>query len=185
MRTHLLLPALHSSSPPPLSSLLSTAAAATPQHAGWPLPPHAVVRQRAPQRPGPPIRSQRAVRVLGAVQPPGRLPRHHVWHRHAEVSRKPVLLCHSRSVVAVGSDNKNVICWFFRACSLACRCTLSVTLEQAMILARNHGLLPRCIMQTMDIMRKQVTSQRSLWSCSWPTPQGQIVLLIGPVKHDH
>uniref|UniRef100_A0A672J366 Phosphatidylinositol 3,4,5-trisphosphate-dependent Rac exchanger 1 protein n=1 Tax=Salarias fasciatus TaxID=181472 RepID=A0A672J366_SALFA len=35
------------------------------------------------------------------------------------------------------------------------RCTLSVTLEQAMILARNHGLMPRCIMQTMDIMRKQ------------------------------
>lgn len=36
------------------------------------------------------------------------------------------------------------------------RCTLSVTLEQAMILARNHSLMPRCIMQTMDIMRKQV-----------------------------
>uniref|UniRef100_A0AAX7V4D4 Phosphatidylinositol-3,4,5-trisphosphate-dependent Rac exchange factor 1 n=1 Tax=Astatotilapia calliptera TaxID=8154 RepID=A0AAX7V4D4_ASTCA len=35
------------------------------------------------------------------------------------------------------------------------RCTLTVTLEQAMILARNHGLIPRCIMQTMDIMRKQ------------------------------
>uniref|UniRef100_A0A669D8E7 Phosphatidylinositol-3,4,5-trisphosphate dependent Rac exchange factor 1 n=1 Tax=Oreochromis niloticus TaxID=8128 RepID=A0A669D8E7_ORENI len=32
------------------------------------------------------------------------------------------------------------------------RCTLTVTLEQAMILARNHGLMPRCIMQTMDIM---------------------------------
>uniref|UniRef100_H3CZW4 Phosphatidylinositol-3,4,5-trisphosphate dependent Rac exchange factor 1 n=1 Tax=Tetraodon nigroviridis TaxID=99883 RepID=H3CZW4_TETNG len=35
------------------------------------------------------------------------------------------------------------------------RCTQNVTLEQAMILARNHGLMPRCIMQTMDIMRKQ------------------------------
>uniref|UniRef100_A0A3Q3X3A5 Phosphatidylinositol 3,4,5-trisphosphate-dependent Rac exchanger 2 protein n=1 Tax=Mola mola TaxID=94237 RepID=A0A3Q3X3A5_MOLML len=35
------------------------------------------------------------------------------------------------------------------------RCTLNVTLEQAMILARNHGLIPRCIMQTVDIMRKQ------------------------------
>lgn len=35
------------------------------------------------------------------------------------------------------------------------RCTLTVTLEQAIILARNHGLMPRCIMQTMDIMRKQ------------------------------
>lgn len=40
---------------------------------------------------------------------------------------------------------------------VVCRCTLSVTLEQAMILARNHGLMPRCIMQTMDIMRKQVS----------------------------
>ncbi|RVE58754.1 hypothetical protein OJAV_G00198160 [Oryzias javanicus] len=35
------------------------------------------------------------------------------------------------------------------------RCTLSVTLEQAILLARNHGLPPRCIMQTTDVMRKQ------------------------------
>lgn len=41
------------------------------------------------------------------------------------------------------------------------RCTLNVTLEQAMILARNHGLMPRCIMQTMDIMRKQVNLRGS------------------------
>lgn len=41
-------------------------------------------------------------------------------------------------------------------CFFLCRCTQNVTLEQAMILARNHGLMPRCIMQTMDIMRKQV-----------------------------
>lgn len=46
---------------------------------------------------------------------------------------------------------KFTFCFF-----VLCRCTLNVTLEQAMILARNHGLLPRCIMQTMDIMRKQV-----------------------------
>ncbi|KAJ8257306.1 hypothetical protein GJAV_G00184180 [Gymnothorax javanicus] len=37
------------------------------------------------------------------------------------------------------------------------RCTLSVSLEQAAILARNHGLPPRCIMQAMDLMRKQGT----------------------------
>uniref|UniRef100_A0A8C2BAN1 Phosphatidylinositol 3,4,5-trisphosphate-dependent Rac exchanger 2 protein n=1 Tax=Cyprinus carpio TaxID=7962 RepID=A0A8C2BAN1_CYPCA len=36
------------------------------------------------------------------------------------------------------------------------RCTLSVTLEQAILLARNHGLPPRCIMQATDVMRKQV-----------------------------
>lgn len=36
------------------------------------------------------------------------------------------------------------------------RSTLSVSLEQAAILARSHGLLPKCIMQATDIMRKQV-----------------------------
>uniref|UniRef100_A0A7N5ZS98 Phosphatidylinositol 3,4,5-trisphosphate-dependent Rac exchanger 2 protein n=1 Tax=Anabas testudineus TaxID=64144 RepID=A0A7N5ZS98_ANATE len=38
------------------------------------------------------------------------------------------------------------------------RCTLSVTLEQAILLARNHGLPPRCIMQATDVMRKQVNT---------------------------
>uniref|UniRef100_A0A673XYJ3 Phosphatidylinositol 3,4,5-trisphosphate-dependent Rac exchanger 2 protein n=1 Tax=Salmo trutta TaxID=8032 RepID=A0A673XYJ3_SALTR len=38
------------------------------------------------------------------------------------------------------------------------RCTLSVTLEQAILLARSHGLPPRCIMQATDVMRKQVWS---------------------------
>uniref|UniRef100_M3YM34 Uncharacterized protein n=1 Tax=Mustela putorius furo TaxID=9669 RepID=M3YM34_MUSPF len=37
------------------------------------------------------------------------------------------------------------------------RCTLSVTLEQAIILARSHGLPPRYIMQATDVMRKQVS----------------------------
>lgn len=36
-----------------------------------------------------------------------------------------------------------------------CRSTLSVSLEQAAILARSHGLLPKCVMQATDIMRKQ------------------------------
>uniref|UniRef100_A0A8B9RNV6 Phosphatidylinositol-3,4,5-trisphosphate-dependent Rac exchange factor 2 n=1 Tax=Astyanax mexicanus TaxID=7994 RepID=A0A8B9RNV6_ASTMX len=39
------------------------------------------------------------------------------------------------------------------------RCTLSVTLEQALLLARSHGLPPRCIMQATDVMRKQVQIQ--------------------------
>ncbi|KAF3835875.1 hypothetical protein F7725_028433 [Dissostichus mawsoni] len=34
-------------------------------------------------------------------------------------------------------------------------CTLSVTLEQSILLARNHGLPPRCILQATDVMRKQ------------------------------
>uniref|UniRef100_A0A663MUM6 Phosphatidylinositol-3,4,5-trisphosphate dependent Rac exchange factor 2 n=1 Tax=Athene cunicularia TaxID=194338 RepID=A0A663MUM6_ATHCN len=45
------------------------------------------------------------------------------------------------------------------------RCTLSVTLEQAIILARSHGLPPRYIMQATDVMRKQVRC--SLWVRSW------------------
>jgi hypothetical protein len=36
------------------------------------------------------------------------------------------------------------------------RSTLSVSAEQAAILARSHGLLPKCIMQATDVMRKQV-----------------------------
>lgn len=31
-----------------------------------------------------------------------------------------------------------------------------MSLEQAAILARSHGLLPKCVMQATDIMRKQV-----------------------------
>lgn len=33
-----------------------------------------------------------------------------------------------------------------------------MSLEQAAILARSHGLLPKCVMQATDIMRKQVRS---------------------------
>ena len=43
------------------------------------------------------------------------------------------------------------------ALAFACRCTLSVTVEQAIILARSHGLPPRYIMQATDVMRKQVS----------------------------
>lgn len=42
------------------------------------------------------------------------------------------------------------------------RSTLSVSLEQAAILARSHGLLPKCIMQATDIMRKQVRRRLQL-----------------------
>lgn len=75
---------------PPLNlDRLPLVAAASPQHAGRPLSADAVLRQRPARRPGPPVRCQRAVRVLGAVQPPGSLSHHHVCHRHAEVSLAP------------------------------------------------------------------------------------------------
>uniref|UniRef100_A0A8C7U2P2 Phosphatidylinositol 3,4,5-trisphosphate-dependent Rac exchanger 1 protein n=1 Tax=Oncorhynchus mykiss TaxID=8022 RepID=A0A8C7U2P2_ONCMY len=62
------------------------------------------------------------------------------------------------SVLCVSSElcNRLGAC-HITMCATGIRCTLSVTLEQAMILARNHSLMPRCIMQTMDIMRKQGT----------------------------
>uniref|UniRef100_A0A7N8YIC1 Phosphatidylinositol 3,4,5-trisphosphate-dependent Rac exchanger 1 protein n=1 Tax=Mastacembelus armatus TaxID=205130 RepID=A0A7N8YIC1_9TELE len=61
------------------------------------------------------------------------------------------------SVLCVSSElcNRLGACHITMCSTGMQRCTLSVTLEQAMILARNHGLMPRCIMQTMDIMRKQ------------------------------
>ncbi|XP_075702372.1 LOW QUALITY PROTEIN: phosphatidylinositol 3,4,5-trisphosphate-dependent Rac exchanger 1 protein [Rhinoderma darwinii] len=53
------------------------------------------------------------------------------------------------------------LCYRLGACQIVMcgtgmqRSTLSVSLEQAAILARSHGLLPKCVMQAMDIMRKQ------------------------------
>ncbi|KAJ3586876.1 hypothetical protein NHX12_013268 [Muraenolepis orangiensis] len=63
------------------------------------------------------------------------------------------------SVLCVSSElcNRLGACHITMCATGMQRCTLSVTLEQSMILTRNHGLLPRCIMQTMDIMRKQGT----------------------------
>lgn len=55
------------------------------------------------------------------------------------------------------------------------RSTLSVSLEQAAILARSHGLLPKCIMQATDIMRKQVSwlLPRALLGCGRPGVMGR------------
>lgn len=54
-----------------------------------------------------------------------------------------------------------------------CRSTLSVSLEQAAILARSHGLLPKCVMQATDIMRKQVrTPTWALWPGILVSPVG-------------
>ncbi|KAB0403473.1 hypothetical protein E2I00_008926 [Balaenoptera physalus] len=53
------------------------------------------------------------------------------------------------------------LCYRLGACQITMcgtgmqRSTLSLSLEQAAILARSHGLLPKCIMQATDIMRKQ------------------------------
>lgn len=63
------------------------------------------------------------------------------------------------------------------------RSTLSVSLEQAAILARSHGLLPKCVMQATDIMRKQVRSP-AVDSVAWTTlslaPWDVVHLRTGP-----
>nr|XP_058892009.1 phosphatidylinositol 3,4,5-trisphosphate-dependent Rac exchanger 1 protein isoform X2 [Kogia breviceps] len=68
---------------------------------------------------------------------------------------------------AVGSLGAGLIpisselCYRLGACQITMcgtgmqRSTLSLSLEQAAVLARSHGLLPKCIMQATDIMRKQ------------------------------
>lgn len=40
-------------------------------------------------------------------------------------------------------------------------------MEQAAILARSHGLLPKCIMQATDIMRKQVRQPVCRGALAW------------------
>lgn len=64
------------------------------------------------------------------------------------------------------------------------RSTLSVSLEQAAILARSHGLLPKCIMQATDIMRKQVSAARV---CCMPlassNTRGQTPLYVGLAQY--
>uniref|UniRef100_A0A8C3VF67 Phosphatidylinositol 3,4,5-trisphosphate-dependent Rac exchanger 1 protein n=1 Tax=Catharus ustulatus TaxID=91951 RepID=A0A8C3VF67_CATUS len=57
------------------------------------------------------------------------------------------------------------------------RSTLSVSLEQAAILARSHGLLPKCIMQATDIMRKQVSAAHvccTLYRLCQPPTEGDL-----------
>uniref|UniRef100_A0A8C1UJG4 Phosphatidylinositol-3,4,5-trisphosphate-dependent Rac exchange factor 1 n=1 Tax=Cyprinus carpio TaxID=7962 RepID=A0A8C1UJG4_CYPCA len=63
------------------------------------------------------------------------------------------------SVLVVSSElcNRLGACHITMCATGMQRCTLTVSLEQAITLARNHSLMPRCLMQTMDIMRKQGT----------------------------
>ncbi|XP_023691026.1 phosphatidylinositol 3,4,5-trisphosphate-dependent Rac exchanger 1 protein isoform X1 [Paramormyrops kingsleyae] len=63
------------------------------------------------------------------------------------------------SILSVSSEfcNRLGACHITMCATGMQRCTLSVSLEQAVLLARNHGLQPRCLMQATDIMRKQGT----------------------------
>ncbi|KAG8519617.1 Phosphatidylinositol 3,4,5-trisphosphate-dependent Rac exchanger 1 protein, partial [Galemys pyrenaicus] len=73
------------------------------------------------------------------------------------------------------------LCYRLGACQIAMcgtgmqRSTLSVSLEQAAVLARSHGLLPKCIMQATDIMRKQCGGSPGPHSCSFQGPRVEIL----------
>uniref|UniRef100_A0A8C0ULM1 Phosphatidylinositol 3,4,5-trisphosphate-dependent Rac exchanger 1 protein n=1 Tax=Cyanistes caeruleus TaxID=156563 RepID=A0A8C0ULM1_CYACU len=79
------------------------------------------------------------------------------------ISTKPVQSgCSSNASSGAGLlPISSELCYRLGACHITMcatgmqRSTLSVSLEQAAILARSHGLLPKCIMQATDIMRKQ------------------------------
>uniref|UniRef100_A0A673N235 Phosphatidylinositol 3,4,5-trisphosphate-dependent Rac exchanger 1 protein-like n=1 Tax=Sinocyclocheilus rhinocerous TaxID=307959 RepID=A0A673N235_9TELE len=72
------------------------------------------------------------------------------------------------SVLVVSSElcNRLGACHITMCATGMQRCTLTVSLEQAVTLSRNHGLMPRCLMQTMDIMRKQVQLMTYISNCS-------------------
>ncbi|XP_043922200.1 phosphatidylinositol 3,4,5-trisphosphate-dependent Rac exchanger 2 protein [Protopterus annectens] len=76
--------------------------------------------------------------------------------------RTPSSTCSTSSASGVGLLSvSSELCNRLGACHIVMcnsgvhRCTLSVTVEQAIILARSHGLPPRYIMQATDVMRKQ------------------------------
>uniref|UniRef100_A0A672LHU1 Phosphatidylinositol-3,4,5-trisphosphate dependent Rac exchange factor 1 n=1 Tax=Sinocyclocheilus grahami TaxID=75366 RepID=A0A672LHU1_SINGR len=72
------------------------------------------------------------------------------------------------SVLVVSSElcNRLGACHITMCATGMQRCTLTVSLEQAVTLSRNHSLMPRCLMQTMDIMRKQVQLMTCISNCS-------------------
>uniref|UniRef100_A0A9J8ATI7 Phosphatidylinositol 3,4,5-trisphosphate-dependent Rac exchanger 2 protein n=1 Tax=Cyprinus carpio carpio TaxID=630221 RepID=A0A9J8ATI7_CYPCA len=69
------------------------------------------------------------------------------WHKSCGASGVGLLTVASELCSRLGA------CHIVMCNSGVHRCTLSVTLEQAILLARNHGLPPRCIMQATDVMR--------------------------------
>uniref|UniRef100_A0A8C9FSV1 Uncharacterized protein n=1 Tax=Pavo cristatus TaxID=9049 RepID=A0A8C9FSV1_PAVCR len=80
------------------------------------------------------------------------------------------------------------LCYRLGACQITMcgtgmqRSTLSVSLEQAAILARSHGLLPKCIMQATDIMRKQVSMRTCVSTAShYPYSNNILVIVKTPI----
>uniref|UniRef100_A0A663MZX9 Phosphatidylinositol-3,4,5-trisphosphate dependent Rac exchange factor 1 n=1 Tax=Athene cunicularia TaxID=194338 RepID=A0A663MZX9_ATHCN len=86
-----------------------------------------------------------------------------LWLMKSFINTKPTQSGYSSSTTSGAGllPISSELCYRLGACQITMcgtgmqRSTLSVSLEQAAILARSHGLLPKCIMQATDIMRKQ------------------------------
>ncbi|XP_069739873.1 phosphatidylinositol 3,4,5-trisphosphate-dependent Rac exchanger 1 protein isoform X2 [Narcine bancroftii] len=103
------------------------------------------------------VKINRLLRPLNALEELQRLMELYINPKHS----MPVTNTSSHSSGIAVLPISSELCNRLGACQIVMcstgihRSTLSVTLEQAVILARSHGLLPRCIMQATDIMRKQ------------------------------
>ncbi|XP_062897470.1 phosphatidylinositol 3,4,5-trisphosphate-dependent Rac exchanger 1 protein isoform X1 [Mobula hypostoma] len=103
------------------------------------------------------VKINRLLRPLNALEELQRLMELYIGPKHSTSMANPSSNLSGIAVLPISSElcNRLGACQIVMCSTGIQRSTLSVTLEQAVILARSHGLLPRCIMQATDIMRKQ------------------------------
>ncbi|XP_033695450.1 phosphatidylinositol 3,4,5-trisphosphate-dependent Rac exchanger 1 protein isoform X3 [Tursiops truncatus] len=97
------------------------------------------------------VKIDQLIRPINALDELCRLMKSFVYHKPGATGSL------GAGLIPISSE----LCYRLGACQMTMcgtgmqRSTLSLSLEQAAILARSHGLLPKCIMQATDIMRKQ------------------------------
>uniref|UniRef100_UPI00398E6B1F phosphatidylinositol 3,4,5-trisphosphate-dependent Rac exchanger 1 protein isoform X1 n=1 Tax=Pristiophorus japonicus TaxID=55135 RepID=UPI00398E6B1F len=103
------------------------------------------------------VKINRLLRPLNALEELRRLMELYIGPKHSASTASSSSSTSGIATLPISSElcNRLGACQIVMCSTGIQRSTLSVTLEQAVILARSHGLLPRCIMQATDIMRKQ------------------------------
>uniref|UniRef100_V9K8C6 Phosphatidylinositol 3,4,5-trisphosphate-dependent Rac exchanger 1 protein-like protein n=1 Tax=Callorhinchus milii TaxID=7868 RepID=V9K8C6_CALMI len=103
------------------------------------------------------VKINRLLRPLNALEELRRLMELYIGSKHSAPTVNSSSHASGIAVIPISSEfcNRLGACQIVMCSTGMQRSTLSVTLEQAVILTRSHGLLPRCIMQATDIMRKQ------------------------------
>ncbi|GCC22616.1 hypothetical protein chiPu_0001004 [Chiloscyllium punctatum] len=103
------------------------------------------------------VKINQLLRPLNALEELRRLMELYIGPKHSTSTVNSSNNASGIAVLPISSElcNRLGACQIVMCSTGIQRSTLSVTLEQAVILARSHGLLPRCIMQATDIMRKQ------------------------------